>query len=688
VLQRVNIPQYLRRVADIALEQSTSFIPSFKGDFIRFQSVTGVCQGCPISPLLYIIIVDLLVRSLTEVDDVIAVGSYADDNGVILSSRAALSKIRTRIRWYEKAVGAQLNERKCSIITNIKGFTKPKAWDETSIVDNAKYLGVVIGTKVSDIDIWGEVLIKAKYVSTQIKKVKCGFKERVYLVNTYLIPVISYLSQFHLMTSNVAGQLWNSVRASLGVSGKMGNRALAARIGPFNLCPSVRDPYICNVASLLSGMPNENPNVNYHPLCYSAQRELAIRVLRKEITHFEGYRVILDNFIYIDKYKAMVDQVKRKNLTGWIYDIIINCDRPILPTKLLKELDADREINAIYMSRNASFNGKLLSKNNYIQLIHKAWNVKSKLKTLRVTDDEECCYCNSGPQTHVHLIRDCVLAKWIYAMNRRNSIWPKCPVDLLMADRLLSRKEVEVRLKIINVLKHCVSKIKSYEQACNIIKEEVYKITERREGNSANKECKPNGKAPSTRFEHVLRFDGSANPGLMNGGYGFAIFHSEEEICCDAGPVGLANVNQAEVCALEKGICRALEIGIKKLSVVGDSKFAVGLGTKGGMCSNPKYLAPFCRIQQMINLFNDYEILFAPRQFNGRVDVLAFTGCNSLENINMVKSDINSVRPMNTCKSVHHFSVRVPNVYCQRYFAIKNPLDGKKIIDFPSARKL
>jgi ribonuclease HI len=243
---------------------------------------------------------------------------------------------------------------------------------------------------------------------------------------------------------------------------------------------------------------------------------------------------------------------------------------------------------------------------------------------------------------------------------------------------LLSRKEVSIRLKIISILKFAITKLSSVDDVIRILEGDVGGLLEQsRSGYKELNKKESNEEEPIHRFSHVLRFDGSANNELMNGGFGFSINFEGNEIDCDAGPMGLANVNQAEVTALEFGLRRALFLGIKKISVIGDSKFAVKIGTAGIACPNPKYILPFLRVQEMIKQFDEYEIIFAPRKFNSRADVLAFTGCNAPDMIEAAKRDVSFTRPINSQLIPHRFSVLVPNGLCQRYFQIKNPLDKK-----------
>jgi exonuclease III/ribonuclease HI len=672
ILERSNIPKHLQRVVRICLntnstQWNTQHIPT-----VIFPSVSGVRQGCPLSPLIYILVVDLLVRNLSEVEGVVTLGSYADDNGLILSNTECLSVIRRRIRDYELAVGAELNLEKCSIISNLKiGYIK--SWNGLKICKSSTYLGIKLGLNISADDMWGDAVIKAATVSTRIKKLRISFSEKVRLVNTYLVPLFSYISQFYLMPSKIAGRIWLFIRRCLGLKGGIGNRGLAARMGPLNLVPAIRDPYIANVASLLSSFPSKMKHT--HPLSTINQRILALEVMKRNMRHIPNREFIMENYSNFELFGKYRGIVKRR-ITGITYDMIINCDSPILPTKLLSELDANRELNAIYIMRNASFKGKSLRWNNYIQLLHKCWDTKSKLSDIGIGVDVKCTFCGADSQSHQHLIGKCIVTEWIYAQSKYNDLLPKNPVDLLLADKLLCRKEVEVRLRIINALKYSISTFKDKDDVIRHIEKEISLVKDEWAGGGVLKDQSiTDDELRVPIYEYRLRFDGSANPKLLNGGFGYAIFKGDMEIACGCGPIGLANVNIAEVCALEKGLSHALSLGISELSVIGDSKFAVNLGTIRNPCTNPRYMVPYCNIQKMISEFARYEIFFLPRRFNFRADVLAFTGCNAPNLCLDAMKDLEYERPLNVVTSAHRFCVKIPNRECQRYFCVKNPLD-------------
>jgi hypothetical protein len=103
ILDYYNLPPFVLNVAKVALKNSETHVLGYS-DSVNFMSVTGVRQGCPVSPLFYILGVDLLASNLMKTEGVVAFGCYADDNGLVLEDHKALNRIWRTIDIYCKSV--------------------------------------------------------------------------------------------------------------------------------------------------------------------------------------------------------------------------------------------------------------------------------------------------------------------------------------------------------------------------------------------------------------------------------------------------------------------------------------------------------------------------------------------------------------------------------------------------------
>ena len=106
-----------------ARPQSAVYVNQFTSSF--FPLTRGVRQGCPLSPLLYVIVAEVLASSLRchpgvrgvripGTSDRAVVSQYADDTAVIVSDNPSIAQVFQIYRKYELASGAKINLDKCS----------------------------------------------------------------------------------------------------------------------------------------------------------------------------------------------------------------------------------------------------------------------------------------------------------------------------------------------------------------------------------------------------------------------------------------------------------------------------------------------------------------------------------------------------------------------------------------------
>ena len=123
ILEKLNYPPHLINLSHIALRPSKSFIRVGRSkkdqELLSFSSVSGVKQGCPLAPYLYIITFDLFISKINPSlhPDILTPRAYMDDLAVLMKSRKPLGKIAEVFQRYSDAVGAEMNFDKCCILS-------------------------------------------------------------------------------------------------------------------------------------------------------------------------------------------------------------------------------------------------------------------------------------------------------------------------------------------------------------------------------------------------------------------------------------------------------------------------------------------------------------------------------------------------------------------------------------------
>ena len=164
ILHQLDFSPDLINIFKIALAPSPMYIDIPGAPIYTFENVTGVKQGCPISPYLYILIFDLLIRKINENPKTLLARAYMDDLGLLLENIQDISSYTNDFQTYCHALGAALNYDKCSILIP-EYLTNPPPpipapWNASPIETSTTYLGIKISQTNQDQAIWDNVLSK------------------------------------------------------------------------------------------------------------------------------------------------------------------------------------------------------------------------------------------------------------------------------------------------------------------------------------------------------------------------------------------------------------------------------------------------------------------------------------------------------------------------------------------------
>ena len=148
-----------------------------------------------------------------------------------------------------------MNFEKCCILSFPKEepiSALPPPWNKMKPSSSAIYLGVNISTKGKLEDIWAAPMAKARKVARNISGHDFPLTSRIYLINTFLISLFQYLFRFFLFPVPFFQELSKLIRRSLYPTTQIPNSLLFSHSTPLSLHPSIRHPYLSNIATLLS----------------------------------------------------------------------------------------------------------------------------------------------------------------------------------------------------------------------------------------------------------------------------------------------------------------------------------------------------------------------------------------------------------------------------------------------------
>ena len=258
LLEQVGVPSYYINIIR-ALYHDVKAWPALPGKTsMHIRMPDGLKQGCPLSSLLFILAIDPLVSVLSKVPRTDP-AAFADDVAVGAEDPASLVPVLLHVDAWSRVCRCMPNVKKTKLVSTsaapvLISHLLPLHWAKLGYVDSYVYLGVLIGRSID------VTMVYQRAVDKLVERVRSfmpmqralTISARVRMANIYLVPILSYLFRFYLMSAITDRQVRAALKLWL-IRGNVTNlHRLAAPAHLVGLSGPLRDPSRVNMAALLS----------------------------------------------------------------------------------------------------------------------------------------------------------------------------------------------------------------------------------------------------------------------------------------------------------------------------------------------------------------------------------------------------------------------------------------------------
>ena len=201
ILEKYEFPLAIRNTVEAVYDGSEVYLQvnGLKVGPIPVKS--GTKQGCPISPLLFTLVAEMLTQCIVRDKDFIGVNygefskkvaAYADDTAILCADAADFDRALYHLDRYERATGMKRNVRKTEIVSNNSALVERATALGYAAPKETKYLGCPVGINPNYDAMWEKIINKMKIAAADWNTKSSAVGDRVFIAKTMLLSKVWY----------------------------------------------------------------------------------------------------------------------------------------------------------------------------------------------------------------------------------------------------------------------------------------------------------------------------------------------------------------------------------------------------------------------------------------------------------------------------------------------------------------
>lgn len=207
----------------------------------------GVRQGCPLSPYLFICVLELMANRIRQAKEIGGIKEpstgkrnvlslFADDSALMIGSVEEIGRGRKLMREYERATASKLHDGKTMVMRlgNMRNRSMEQELKDMEVEftlmqneDTEKYLGDIIGGKVTEADRFDDKIESMVKLGKKWANLNIGYYERAIVANTLLLSKVLFRTQVNATSESLRKRIREVIRDFMWGKSKGNSRGVA-----------------------------------------------------------------------------------------------------------------------------------------------------------------------------------------------------------------------------------------------------------------------------------------------------------------------------------------------------------------------------------------------------------------------------------------------------------------------------
>jgi len=443
VLHQISVPEHYCFLIEGLFWNVTAIPILWESSPVRIPMQDGLKQGCPLSPLFFLLAIDPLLHQLEKLKNIKA-RCFADDLAIHFTRWRDILPALQLVDNFSKASGVAVNYDKTRFITTQGNppslhDTLPSHWGDAKLAKRYVYLGVLCGTDITVDDVFERAWLKFSERTSTLMPTKHhhNLAASVDIANMYLLPIFGYLCRFYLMSEKMLKQV-NQLLLKWCVNTNATNHLrLTAPTQDAGLHHPLKNTHLLNVAIMLRNTHERVVSISSHAdprfdLEMTTHTRWAITLFKRQTK--EALRCEPQSLLYTRLSYSDVGPTRRLRTT--------------LRTRARRHGDArpPSELSAILLGNTRNLDYKLAPylRAHAFELIHRTLRTKHALKFI-TGSDLGCTLCGDAKVVEDihHLFVACPLVKRVIRTYEDSGDKERMRVFKLLRDAKISDHVLE-----------------------------------------------------------------------------------------------------------------------------------------------------------------------------------------------------------------------------------------------------